>query len=93
MNLESQISRLRCTRALDILLLKISLKNILILIVVQRRHTHVVRAMMMRSQIVFALKYLATRATSRDTFDQIVSVIRREKTRIRRNYIHSTNQT
>jgi hypothetical protein len=48
MNLESQISRLRCTRALDILLLEISLKNMLILIVVQKRHTHVARAMMMR---------------------------------------------
>jgi hypothetical protein len=68
-NLESQISRLRCTRALDILLLEISLKNMLTLIVVQRRHTHVARAMMIRSQIALALKYLATRVTSRDTFD------------------------
>jgi hypothetical protein len=93
MNLESQISHLRCTRALDILLLEISLKNMLILIVVQRRHTHVARAMMMRSQIALALKYLATRVTSRDTFDQIVSATRREKIRVRRNCIHSTNQT
>jgi hypothetical protein len=93
MNLESQISRLRCTRAFDILLLEISLKNMLILIVVQKRFIHVTRAMMMRSQIAFALKYLAIRAISWNIFDQTVSATRREKTRVRRNYIHSTNQT
>jgi hypothetical protein len=93
MNLELQISRLRCTRALDILLLEISLKNMLTLIVIQKRYTHVARAMIMRSQIAFALKYLVTRAISWDTFDQIVSATRRKKTRVRKNCIHSTNQT
>jgi hypothetical protein len=65
----------------------------LILIVVQKRHTHVTRAMIMRSQIVLALKYLATRVTSRDTFYQIVLATRREKTRVHRNCIYSINQT
>jgi hypothetical protein len=92
-SLESQISRLRCTRSLDILLLEISLKNMLILIVIKKRHIHVARVMIMRSQIVFAFKYLATRATSRDTFNQIISATCREKTRVHKNYIYFTNQT
>jgi hypothetical protein len=48
-NLKSQVSRLQCTRALDIILLEISLKNMLILIIVQKRYIYVACAIMMRS--------------------------------------------